>query len=44
MADPDAREPIEGKLAFAVKRGKLLMTHIDTVHAELREVQGEAAE
>ena len=40
----EALELVEGKLAFAVKRGKLLMTHIDTVHTELREAQGEAAE
>ncbi len=35
----DALELVEGKLAFAVKRGKLLMTHIDTVHSEMREAQ-----
>ena len=30
----DALELVEGKLAFAVKDGKLTMTHIDDVHAE----------
>ncbi len=35
----DALELVEGKLAFAVKRGRLLMTHIDTVHSEMREAQ-----
>ena len=30
----DALELVEGKLAFAVKGGKLTMTHIDDVHAE----------
>ncbi|OZA92942.1 ribonuclease D [Altererythrobacter sp. H2] len=40
----EALELVEGKLAFAVQRGKLLMTHIDTVHAQMREAQGEAAE
>ncbi len=40
----EALELVEGKLAFAVKRGKLLMTHIDTVHAEMREGQMVAGE
>jgi ribonuclease D len=29
----DALELVEGRLAFAVKDGKLLMTHVDDVHA-----------
>ena len=31
----DALELVEGKLGFGVKRGKLTMTHIDDVHADL---------
>jgi len=38
----DAVELVEGKLAFAVKAGKLVMTHIDDMHAQL--VQAQAAE
>jgi len=30
----DALELVEGKLAFAVKKGRLTMTHIDDVHAD----------
>ncbi len=32
----DALELVEGKLAFAVKGGRLKMTHIDEMHADLR--------
>jgi len=35
----DALELVEGKLAFAVKRGKLHMTHIDDMAGELAETQ-----
>jgi ribonuclease D len=35
----DALELVEGKLAFAVKRGKLTMTHIDDVHADMADTQ-----
>ncbi|MEE4153053.1 MAG: ribonuclease D [Erythrobacter sp.] len=31
----DALELVEGKLAFAVKDGKLAMTHIDDMHADM---------
>ncbi|MBA4765079.1 MAG: ribonuclease D [Erythrobacter sp.] len=33
----DALELVEGRLAFAVKDGKLLMTHVDDVHAGMME-------
>ena len=33
----DALELVEGKLAFAVVRGKLRMTHIDDMHDAMRE-------
>jgi len=33
----DALELVEGKLAFAVLEGRLRMTHIDQIHAEMRE-------
>ncbi|KUO54262.1 MAG: ribonuclease D [Sphingomonadales bacterium BRH_c3] len=33
----DALQLVEGKLAFAVKRGKLTMTHIDDMQAEMEE-------
>jgi ribonuclease D len=35
----DALELVEGKLAFAVHRGKLVMTHIDDIHAQMAETQ-----
>ncbi|TNE59116.1 MAG: ribonuclease D [Sphingomonadales bacterium] len=35
----DALELVEGKLAFAVKNGKLAMTHIDDMQAVLEEAQ-----
>ncbi|QKG71238.1 ribonuclease D [Erythrobacter mangrovi] len=35
----DALELVEGKLAFAVKNGRLLMTHVDEVHAGMLETQ-----
>ena len=35
----DALELVEGRLAFAVKDGKLLMTHIDDMGSELSEAQ-----
>ena len=35
----DALELVEGKLAFAVKCGKLHMTHIDDMAGELAETQ-----
>lgn len=35
----DALELVEGKLAFAVKRGKLAMTHIDDMQATLEAAQ-----
>lgn len=38
----DALQLVEGKLAFAVKGGKLKMTHIDEMHAEM--VESQAAE
>jgi len=40
----DALELVEGKLAFAVKSGKLNMTHIDDVAGEPVETEAEAAE
>ena len=33
----DALELVEGKLAFAVKSGKLAMTHIDDMQASMEE-------
>ncbi len=33
----DALELVEGKLGFAVKNGKLAMTHIDDMHANMEE-------
>ncbi len=33
----DALELVEGRLAFAVRDGKLLMTHIDDMHASMEE-------
>ncbi|MFA6219936.1 MAG: ribonuclease D [Erythrobacter sp.] len=38
----DALELVEGRLAFAVKNGRLLMTHVDEVHAGM--LQAQAAE
>jgi ribonuclease D len=38
----DALELVEGRMAFAVRDGKLLMTHIDDMHASMEE--GLAAE
>ncbi len=35
----DALELVEGKLAFAVRKGKLHMAHIDDVHAGMMEAQ-----
>lgn len=35
----DALELVEGKLAFAVRDGKLLMTHIDDMQASMEETQ-----
>jgi len=35
----DALELVEGRLAFAVKDGKLLMTHIDDMESELSDAQ-----
>ena len=35
----DALELVEGRLAFAVKDGRLLMTHIDDLHAGMVETQ-----
>ncbi|WP_341712884.1 ribonuclease D [Erythrobacter sp.] len=35
----DALELVEGKLAFAVKNGRLLMTHVDEVRAGMLEAQ-----
>lgn len=35
----DALELVEGRLAFAVKSGKLEMTHVDDIDVELAEVQ-----
>ena len=35
----DALELVEGRLAFAVKDGRLLMTHVDEVHAGMVEAQ-----
>ena len=35
----DARELVEGRLAFAVKDGRLLMTHVDELHAGMVEAQ-----
>ena len=35
----DALELVEGRLAFAVKDGRLLMTHVDDVHAGMIESQ-----
>jgi ribonuclease D len=35
----DALELVEGRLAFAVKSGKLEMTHVDDIDAELAEAQ-----
>lgn len=40
----DALDLVEGKLAFAVERGKLKMTHIDDVVAAAPEAETEAAE
>lgn len=40
----DALELVEGRLAFAVKNGKLHMTHIDDVTGEPVEAETEAAE
>lgn len=40
----DALELVEGRLAFAVKNGKLHMTHIDDVTGEPAEAETEAAE
>ena len=37
----DALELVEGRLAFAVKDGKLLMTHVDDMGDELSEAQVE---
>ena len=37
----DALDLVEGKLAFAVKRGKLHMTHVDDMQADLEEEQTE---
>ncbi|GAA4036267.1 ribonuclease D [Parerythrobacter jejuensis] len=39
----DALELVEGKLAFAVKRGKLTMTHVDDMAEQLAEAQDELA-
>ena len=36
----EALELVEGKLAFAVLEGRLRMTHIDQIHAEMRESNG----
>ena len=33
----DALELVEGKLAFAVRKGKLAMTHIDDMQASMEE-------
>ena len=33
----DALDLVEGKLAFAVVKGRLRMTHIDDIHEEMRE-------
>ncbi len=38
----DALELVEGKLAFAVKNGRLTMTHVDDMAAELNEAQAAA--
>ena len=38
----DALELVEGKLAFAVRDGKLLMTHIDDMQASMEETQSAA--
>ena len=35
----DALELVEGRLAFAVKDGRLLMTHVDELHAGMVEAQ-----
>ncbi len=37
----DALELVEGKLAFGVKDGRLLMTHVDDVHAGMIEAAAE---
>lgn len=38
----DALELVEGKTAFAVKNGRLVMTHVDEIHAEMTESQEQA--
>ncbi|MBX7495739.1 ribonuclease D [Qipengyuania sp. 6B39] len=38
----DALELVEGRMAFAVKQGRLLMTHIDDMQAEMVETQAAA--
>ncbi|MXP27779.1 ribonuclease D [Porphyrobacter algicida] len=40
----DALDLVEGKLAFAVKDGRLLMTHIDDMEADLRATANPTAE
>ena len=38
----DALELVEGKLAFAVKDGRLSMTHVDDIHADMVEARAAA--
>jgi len=38
----DALELVEGKLAFAVKEGRLAMTHVDEIHADMIEARAAA--
>ena len=38
----DALDLVEGKLAFAVEKGRLKMTHIDDVKAEMAEAEAAA--
>jgi ribonuclease D len=40
----DALELVEGKLAFAVVKGRLKMTHVDQLHTDMREANPETPE
>ncbi|MHA6318259.1 ribonuclease D [Altererythrobacter sp. CAU 1778] len=38
----EALELVEGKMAFAVKKGRLAMTHVDDMHADMLPPRGDA--